>query len=187
MRPMIVIATLAAAALAGCGKGGSAADSSQVSEYVASGAASSASSPSDGDGSAPKCFTATDVKSAMGVEMVDLTGGMRKYGTFWNCGYVPTTATFPGVSVQLTVASAAEADETFERFTTWMRVPGGPTAQPDVLNIGDRASAYWTPSGAAAVAVSGDKLYIVEAMYGTGQLKDRKDATIALLRKTVGG
>jgi hypothetical protein len=189
MRPMIVIATLAAAALAGCGKGGSAADSSQVSEYVASGAASSASSPSDGGGSAPKCVTAADVKSAMGVEMVDLTGGMRKYGTFWNCGYVPTdTVTYRGASVQFTVSSAAEADETFDRFTTWMRVPGGPTAQPDVLNIGDRASAYWTPSGAAAVAVSGDKLYIVEAMYGTAgpAFTDKKDATIELLRKSIG-
>ena len=189
MRPMIVIATLAAAALAGCGKGGAAADSSQVSEYVASGAASSASSPSDGDGSAPKCFTATDVKSAMGVEMVDLTGGMRKYGTFWNCGYVPTDSTLPGVSVQLSVASAAEADSTFDQLTRAMRIARGPTAQPDALQIGDRAMAYGTPSGAVAAAVAGDRLYIVETMYGTaGQaFTDKKDATIALLRKTVGG
>jgi len=182
----IAIATFAVAALCGCGAGGAAADSSQVSRYVASGTASSAASPSGG-GTAPKCFTAADVKSAMGIEVQDLTGGMRQYGTFWNCGYVPTdTVTYRGASVQFTVKSAAEADETFDSYTTWMRVPGGPTAQPDVLNIGDRARAYWTPSGAIAAAVSGDKLYIVEAMYGTRSFRDKKDGTIELLRKMVG-
>ena len=188
MRPTIAIATLAAAALAGCGAGGAATDSSQLSQYVASGAASSAPSPSGGSGSAPTCFTAADVKRAMGIDMVDLTGGMRQYGTIWNCGYVPTdTVTYRGASVQLTVASAAEADETFERHTDAMRLGRGPTAQPDVLQLGDRAKSYWTPSGAVAAAVSGDKLYIVETMYGTGQVfKDKKDATIELLRKTLG-
>jgi hypothetical protein len=188
MRPTIAIAILAATALAGCGAGGAAADSSQLSQYVASGAASNAPSPSAASGNAPKCFTAADVKSAMGIDMVDLTGGMRKYGTFWNCGYVPTdTTTYRGASVQLTVAPAAEADETFERHTDAMRLGRGPTAQPDVLNIGDRARAYWTPSGAVAAAVAGDQLYIVETMYGTGQaFKDKKDATIELLRKTIG-
>ena len=189
MRPTIAIATLAAAAvLSGCGAAGAAADSSQVSQYVASGTASSAAAPSDGGDSAPKCFTAADVKGAMGIDVVDLTGGMRRYGTFWNCGYVPTdTVTYRGASVQLTVASAAEADETFERHTDAMRLGRGPTAQPDVLQLGDRARSYWTPSGAVAAAVSGDKLYIVETMYGTGQVfKDKKDATIELLRKTLG-
>src|SRR5678810_412627 len=93
MRPMLVIATLAAVALAGCGAGGDTPDSSQVAQYVASGSASSAPSPSGGDANAPKCFTAADVKSAMGIDVVDLTSGMRKYGTFWNCGYVPADAT----------------------------------------------------------------------------------------------
>ena len=188
MRPMIVIATLAAVALAGCGAGGDTPDSSQASQYLASGSASNASSPSDADGNAPKCFTAADVKSAMGIDVVDLTGGMRKYGTFWNCGYVPANATtLPGVSVQLTVASASEADETFERLTRAMRIARGPNAQPDALEIGDRAIAYGTPSGAVASAVAGNQLYIVETMYGTaGQaFTDKKDATIALLRKTV--
>ena len=188
MRPMIVIATLAAVALAGCGAGGDTPDSSQVSQYVASGSASSAPSPSGGDANAPKCFTAADVKSAMGIDVVDLTSGMRKYGTFWNCGYVPANATtLPGVSVQLTVASAAEADETFERLTRAMRLARGPNAQPDALAIGDRAIAYGTPSGAVASAVAGDQLYIVETMYGTaGQaFTDKKDATVELLRKTV--
>jgi hypothetical protein len=188
MRPRIAIATLAAAALAGCGAGGAAADSSQVSPYVASGSASTGSSPSGGDANAPKCFTAADVKSAMGIDVVDLTSGMRKYGTFWNCGYVPANATtLPGVSVQLTVASAAEADETFERLTRAMRIARGPSAQPDALQIGDRAIAYGTPSGAVASAVAGDQLYIVETMYGTAgpAFTDKKDATIELLRKMV--
>ncbi|HEU4721941.1 MAG TPA: hypothetical protein VFS59_11310 [Gemmatimonadaceae bacterium] len=190
MRPTIAIVMLAAAALAGCGAGGAAADSSQLSQYVASGAASSAPSPSGGSGSAPTCFTAADVKSTMGIDVVDLTGGMRKYGTFWNCGYVPTdTTTYRGASVQLTVSSAAEADETFKRLTFAMRIARGPTAQPDVLQIGDRAMAYDTPSGAVAAAVTGDRLYVVETMYGTaGQnFTDKKDPTIELLRKMTGG
>ena len=183
----IAIATFAVAALCGCGAGGAAADSSQVSRYVASGTASSAASPSGG-GTAPKCFTAADVKSAMGIEVQDLTGGMRQYGTFWNCGYVPTDTALPGVSVQLSVALATEADSTFEDLTRAMRIARGPTAQPDALQIGDRAMAYGTPSGAVAAAVAGDRLYIVETMYGTaGQaFTDKKDATIELLRKTIG-
>jgi hypothetical protein len=188
MRSMIVIATLATAALAGCDAGGADADSSQVAQHVAPGSASSASSPSGGDANAPTCFTAADVKSAMGIDVVDLTGGMRKYGTFWNCGYVPANATtLTGVSVQLTVAAAAEADATFDRLTRAMRVARGPSAQPDALQLGERAMAYGTPSGAVAAAVAGDQLYIVETMYGTaGQaFSDKKDATIELLRKTM--
>ena len=188
MRPTIAIATFAAV-LSGCGAGGAAADSSQVSQYVASGSASNAPSPSGADGNAPKCFSAADVKSAMGIDVQDLTSGMRKYGEFWNCGYVPTDPSLPGVSVQLTVAAAAEADATFDRLTRAMRLARGPNAEPDALQVGDRAMAYGTPSGAVAAAVSGDRLYIVETMYGTaGQaFTDKKGATISLLRKTVGG
>ena len=184
MRPIIAIAILAAAALAGCGAGGAAADSSQLSRYVASGA----SSPSGGDANAPKCFTAADVKSAMGIDVVDLTRGMRQYGTFWNCGYVPSDATtLPGVSVQLTVASASEAESTFDRLTRAMRIARGPSAQPDALQLGDRAMAYGTPSGAVAAAVAGDRLYIVETMYGTAgeAFRDKENATIELLRKMI--
>ena len=190
MRPTIAIAILAASALTGCGAGGAAADSSKVSQYVASGAAASTPSPSGGSGSAPKCFSAADVKSAMGIDVVDLTGGMREYGTIWNCGYVPTdTITFRGVRVQLTVASSSEADQRFEDLTLGLRIARGPTAQPDVIQVGDRAMAYETPSFAAAAAVAGDRMYIVEAMYGTaGQnFSDKKDATIQLLRKMTGG
>jgi hypothetical protein len=184
---MIAVATLAAAFLSGCGAGGAAADSSQISQYLASGAASGAPSPAPAGGNAPKCFSAADVKSAMGIDMVDLTRGMRNYGEFWNCGYVPTDAALPGVSVQLTVASSAEADPTFDRLTRAMRIARGPNAQPDAPQIGQRAMAYDTPSGAVAAAVAGDRLYIVETMYGTAgpAFTDKKDATIELLRKTV--
>ena len=187
MRPTIAIATIAAALLSGCRAGGDAPDSSQISQYVASGTASNAASPSGGGGNAPKCFTAADVKSAMGIDVVDLTRGMRKYGEFWNCGYVPADGTLPGVSVQLSVASAALADSTFDHLTRAMRIARGPNAQPEALQIGQRAIAYGTQSGAVAAAVAGDRLYIVETMYGTaGQaFTDKKDATVALLRKTV--
>ena len=179
MRPMIIIATFAATMLAGCGAGGAAADSSQVAP-VASAAASV-------DGNAPKCFTADDVKRAMGIEVQDLTNGMRKYGEFWNCGYVPTDPSLPGVSVQLSVASASQADSTFDHLTRAMRIARGPNAQPDALELGDRAMAYGTLSGAVATAVAGDRLYIVETMYGTAgdRFTDKKDATIELLRKTI--
>lgn len=187
MRPMIAVATIAAALLSGCGAGEASPDSSQISQYVASGSASSAAAPSS-DGDAPKCFTAADVKSAMGIDVVDLTNGMHKYGELWNCGYVPANATtIPGVSVQLTVASASEADSTFDRLTRAMRIARGPSAQPDPLQLGERAMAYDTPSGAVATAVAGDRLYIVETMYGTaGQnFTDKKEGTIALLRKSI--
>ena len=85
------------------------------------------------------------------------------------------------------VASATEADATFDRLTRAMRIARGPAAEPDALQIGQRAMAYDTPSGAVASAVSGDRLYIVETMYGTaGQaFTDKKDATIQLLRKSI--
>ena len=188
MQPMKAVATLAAAALVGCGAGGAAADSTNVSQYVASGGASSAPSPAGDAGNAPKCFSAADVKGAMGIDVQDLTRGMQNYGEFWNCGYVPTDPKLPGVSVQLTVASAAQADSTFDHLTRAMRIARGPNAQPDAPQVGDRAMAYGTPSGAVAAAVSGDQLYIAETMYGTaGQaFTDKKDATIELLRKLIG-
>jgi hypothetical protein len=48
--------------------------------------------------------------------------------------------------------------------------------------------AYGTPSGAVAAAVAGDRLYIVETMYGTAgpAFQDKQDATVELLRKTMG-
>jgi hypothetical protein len=185
---MIAVASVAAALLSGCGARDAAADSSQISQYVASGAASNAPPPANSDGDAPKCFTAADVKTAMGIDVVDLTNGMQKFGEFWNCGYVPANATTtPGVSVQLTVASASEADATFDRHIRSMRIARGPGAQPDPLQLGDRGMAYDTPSGAVAMTVSGNQLYIVETMYGTaGQnFTDKKEGTIALLRKSI--
>lgn len=184
---MIIIAALAAASLAGCSAGGASADSSQTAQDRASGAASSVTSASSSGGNAPKCFTADDVKRAMGIDVQDLTNGMRKYGEFWNCGYVPIDSTLPGVSVQLSVASAALADSTFDHLVRAMRIARGPNAQPDVLQLGDRAMAYGTLSGAVATAVAGDRLYIVETMYGTARPKftDKKDATIELLRKAI--
>ena len=113
---------------------------------------------------------------------------MQKFGTFWNCGYVPSDAALPGVSVEMTVAPAAEADSRFHDLADGMKLARGPSAQPDALQLGERAMAFDTPSGAVAAAVSGDRVYIVETRYGTaGQaFTDKKDATIALLRKTVG-
>jgi hypothetical protein len=187
MRPFIIVGTFAAAALVGCSAGGATADSSQIAQGGASGAASSVASAASADGNAPKCFTADDVRRAMGIEVQDLTNGMRKYGEFWNCGYVPTDSSFPGVSVQLSVASATLADSTFDHLTRAMRIARGPNAQPDALQLGDRALAYGTLSGAVAAAVAGDRLYIVETMYGTAGPKftDKKDATIELLRTTI--
>jgi hypothetical protein len=185
---MLVIAILAAAALSGCGAGGAVADSSQVSQSVASGTASSASSSSDDEANAPKCLSAADVKSAMGIDVQDLTNGMRKFGTFWNCGYVPTDAALPGVSVELTVAPAAEADSRFSDLTDELKLARGPGARPDALQLGERAISFGTPSSAVAAAVSGDRLYIVHTRYGTAgdAFRDKKDATIELLRKAVG-
>ena len=99
----------------------------------------------------------------------------------------PIDSTLPGVSVQLSVASAALADSTFDHLVRAMRIARGPNAQPDVLQLGDRAMAYGTLSGAVATAVAGDRLYIVETMYGTAGPKftDKKDATIELLRTTI--
>jgi hypothetical protein len=187
MRLTIAIAVLSAAALSGCGAGGAAADSSQVSQYVASGSASSASPSSGDEADPPKCLSAADVKSAMGIDVQDLTNGMQKFGTFWNCGYVPTDPALPGVSVEFTVASAAEADSRFGDLAAGLKLARGPGAQPDALQLGERAMAFGTPSGAVAAAVSGDRVYIVETRYGTAgpAFTDKKDGTIALLRKMI--
>jgi hypothetical protein len=185
MRPTIAITTLAAAALAGCGQRSAAVDSTQVAQYAKPGTSAPASAAASGRG--PKCLTAADVKSAMGFDVRDLTGGMRQYGTMWNCGFAATDASLPGVTVSATVTLAAEADSVFDHITNAVKISKGGNAQPDVLQIGERGLAYGSLSNSVAAAVSNGQLYVVEAMYGAAGrgFGDRKDASIELLRKFV--
>lgn len=169
----------------GCGSSSASADSAQVAAYVApSGAAPAASS----NGSAPGCYTAEDVKNALGFEVRSITGGMRSYGTFSLCGYAATDDDkLPGVTVTGTVSPAADADTTFDRMRTVVKMSKGGNAQPDVIQVGEQGLAYTTLSQARAAAVANGKLYSVQIGYGAvANFGDRKDGVIALLRKLMG-
>ena len=191
MRPLIPMITLAAAALlGGCGSSGAAADSAQVAPYVASsgGASSNASSSPASDGSSRQCFTAADVKSALGFDARSLTGGMRQYGTMWNCGFAATDdARLPGVTVSATISPAAEADSTFDHMKQVVTMSKGGSAQPDVIPLGERGLAYGTNSQARAAAVANGQLYSVQVGFGgVANFGDKKDGAVELLRKLIG-
>jgi hypothetical protein len=191
MRSLVPMVTLAATGLlGGCGSGGGAADSAQAAPYVASsGAASSsaASSPAGG-GDSPKCYTAEDVKSALGFDARSLTGGMRNFGTFSMCGYAATDdAKLPGVTVTATISPASDADTTFDRMKQVVKMSKGGNAQPDPIQVGERGLAYSTASQARAAAVSNGKLYSVEMGFAAvSNFGDKKDGMVELLRKLIG-
>ena len=186
--PMVIL--VAAALLGGCGSGGSAADSAQAAPYVASsGAASSsaASSPAGGGGS-PKCFSAEDVKSALGFDARSLTGGMRTFGPMSMCGFAATDDDkLPGVTVTATISPASDADTTFDQMRTVVKMSKGGNAQPDVIQVGERGLAYSTASQARAAAVTNGKLYSVQMGFAAvSNFGDKKDGVTELLRKLIG-
>ena len=191
MRPLIPMFIFAAGAmLGGCGSGGAAADSAQVAPSVASGsnASSNAAGSSASGGDSPKCYTAEDVKSALGFEARSLTGGMRNFGTFSMCGYAATDdAKLPGVTVTATISPASDADTTFDRMQQVVKMSKGGNAQPDPIQVGERGLAYSTASQARAAAVSNGKLYSVEMGFAAvSNLGDKKDGMVELLRKLIG-
>ena len=185
MRRIVPIVTLAGTAvLAGCGTSAERADSAKVAAYVAP----NASAPAAGGGSSPGCFSAADVKSALGFEARSLTGGMRQYGTMSNCGYAAADdAALPGVTVSATISPAAEADSTFDHMKQVVKMSKGGNAQPDVIQVGERGLAYGTSSQARASAVANGKLYSVEVGFGgVANFGDKKDGAVELLRKLIG-
>ena len=191
MRPFIPMVIFAAGAiLGGCGGGGAAADSAQVASYVASGsnASSNAAGSSASGGDSPKCYTAEDVKSALGFEVRSLTGGMRNFGTFSMCGFAATDDDkLPGVTVTATVSPAADADTTFDQMRTVVKISKGGNAQPDVIQVGERGLAYGTNSQARAAAVANGRLYSVQMGFAAvSNFGDKKDGVTELLRKLMG-
>lgn len=191
MRSFVPMVTLAATALlGGCGSGGGAADSAQAAPYVASSdaASSAAASSPAGGGSAPRCFSAEDVKSALGFEARSLTGGMRTFGTMSTCGFAAIDdAKLPGVTVTATISPAAEADSTFDHMKTVVKISKGGNAQPDVIQVGERGLAYGTNSQARAAAVANGRLYSVQTGFAAvSNFGDKKDGVTELLRKLMG-
>jgi hypothetical protein len=183
MRRLVPLALLAGTVLTiGCGSSSGSADSAQVAAYVAPNAAAPASGSS---GAAPGCYTAEDVKNALGFEVRSITGGMRSFGTFSLCGYAATDdAKLPGVTVTGTVSPAADADTTFDQMRTVVKMSKGGNAQPDVIQVGDQGLAYTTLSQARAAAVANGKLYSVQIGYGAvSNFGDKKEGVITLLRK----
>jgi hypothetical protein len=173
------------ALIAGCGSSAETTDSAQVAAYIAPNAAAPAST---GSGSAPVCFTADDVKSALGFDARSLTGGMRQYAPMWNCGYAAADdAKLPGVTVSGTITPAADADSTFDDMKMVVKMSKGGNAQPDVIRVGERGLAYGTSSQARAVAVANGRLYSVQVGFGAiSNFGDKKDGAITLLRKLIG-
>ena len=186
--PMVIFA--AGAMLGGCGSGGAAADSAQVAPNVPPGgnASSNAAGASASGGDSPKCYTAEDVKSALGFDARSLTGGMRNFGTFSMCGYAATDdAKLPGVTVTATISPASDADTTFDRMKQVVTMSKGGNAQPDPIQVGERGLAYSTASQARAAAVSNGKLYSVEMGFAAvSNFGDKKDGMVELLRKLMG-
>ena len=191
MRPLIPMVTLAAGALlAGCGSSSAAADSARVAPDVASGAGapSNAASATAGGGNTPTCFSADDVKNALGFDARSLTGGMRNFGTMSMCGFVATDdAKLPGVTVTATISPASHADTTFDRMQQVVKMSKGGNAQPDPIQLGERGLAYSTASQARAAAVTNGKLYSVEMGFAAvSNFGDKKDGMVKLLRKLMG-
>jgi len=185
MKQLIPIILLASTVLTGCSSRAESGDSAEVAAYVSPNASTPA--PASG-GSSRTCFTADDVKSALGFDARSLTGGMRQYGTMWNCGYAAADdAKLPGVTVSATVSPAAEADSTFDHMKQVVKMSKGGNAQPDVLPVGERGLAYGTSSQARASAVANGQLYSVEVGFGgVANFGDKKDGAIELLRKLMG-
>ena len=183
MRHLVPAVMLAGTVLTmGCGSSAESTDSAQVAAYVAP---NSSAPVSGGSGSTPACYTAEDVKSALGFEVRSLTGGMRKFGTFSMCGYAATDdAKLPGVTVTATVSPAADADTTFDRMKQVVKMSKGGNAQPDPIQLGERGLAYSTASQARAAAVANGKLYSVEMGFAAvSNFGDKKDGMVELLRK----
>jgi len=186
MRRLVPLALIGGTAFTiACGSGAETADSAQVAAYVAPNAAAPTSGSS---GSAPACYTADDVKNALGFDVRSLTGGMRSFGTFSMCGYAATDdAKLPGVTVTATVSPAADADTTFDQMRTVVKMSKGGNAQPDVIQVGERGLAYGTNSQARAAAVANGRLYSVQIGFAAvSNFGDKKDGVIELLRKLMG-
>ena len=186
MRHLVPVVMLAGIALImGCGSSAESADSAQVAAYVAPDVSAPAAGSS---GSAPACYTADDVKSALGFEVRSLTGGMRNFGTFSMCGYAATDdAKLPGVTVTATISPAADADTTFDQMRTVVKMSKGGNAQPDVIQLGDRGLTYGTNSQARAAAVANGRLYSVQIGFAAvSNFGDKKDGVVELLRKLMG-
>jgi len=186
MRHLVAAVMLADTALtAGCGSSAESADSAQVAAYVAPNASAP---PSGSSGSTPACYTAEDVKSALGFEARSLTGGMRQFGPLSMCGYAATDGDkLPGVTVTATISPAADADTTFDQMRTVVKMSKGGNAQPDPIQLGERGLAYSTASQARAAAVANGKLYSVEMGFAAvSNFGDKKDGVVELLRKLMG-
>jgi len=186
MRHLVAAVMLAGTALtAGCGSSAESADSAQGAAYVAPDASAPASGSS---GSTPACYTAEDVKSALGFEARSLTGGMRQFGPLSMCGYAATDGDkLPGVTVTATISPAADADTTFDQMRTVVKMSKGGNAQPDPIQLGERGLAYSTASQARAAAVANGKLYSVEMGFAAvSNFGDKKDGVVELLRKLMG-
>ena len=191
MRRIIPIALLASAALlAACGSKSASDDSSSaaadVAQYTgtpASGGATTASNPG-----VASCVTAADVKEALGFEARELTKGMKRYGPMSSCGFAAADENaLPGVTVQLAIEPASEAEARFNDMRTSVTTARGKPTDPDPVALGERGMAYRTSSRTMAAAVKGGQLYTVDVRYGAvSNFGDKQEGTVSLLRKLMG-
>lgn len=184
MRTLARIVFVVAASLpAACRDRASGADAGN--EAAAS--ASAGDAPAADALSSPTCLTTTDVSSALGFAVRDLTRGTRRYGDMWTCGFEAADPALAGVTVTATVSPAAEAEQRFAKMREDVHAARGGKGEPDVIPAGERGMAYGTTSGSMAAAVKGGRLYLVEAHFGMAKVTgDKKDGTVALLRKLIG-
>ena len=187
MRRIIPVALLVPAALLiACSSKSESGDSAQTSAAVAA----YTGAPAANGGAAPSCVTAADVKEALGFEARELTKGMKHYGPMWSCGFAAADDNaLPGVTVQITVEPATEAEQRFNDMRAAVTSARGKPTEPDPVALGDRGMAFRTSSRTMAAAVTGGQLYSVDVRYGavsTSQFGDKQEGTVALLRKLLG-
>jgi hypothetical protein len=172
-----------AALLIACGNGAGGADSAAIGPYVSANAA-----PASGSGTTPTCVSAADVKAALGFDVRELTKGMKHYGPLWSCGFAAADENaLPGVTVQLTIEPASEADKRFEEMRSAVSMARGTAAAPDPIPLGDRGMAYRTASRTMAAARANGQLYSVDLHYGAPKsFGDKQAGVVTLLRKLMG-
>lgn len=184
MRRIIPMTMLVQAALViACGSKSGSDDTSQSAAVAAYTGA-----PASNGGAGPSCVTTADVKTALGFDVRELTKGMKHYGPIWSCGFAAADDNaLPGVTIQLAIEPATEADQRFNDMRAVVTTARGKPTEPDPIAVGEKGMAYRTLSNTAAAAVKGGQLYSVEVKYGAvANFGDKQEGTVTLLRKLMG-
>ena len=145
-------------------------------------AAAGTQSPPSVSVSSP-CPPATEVGTMFGFDVRALTG--KQYGDQLVCGYVDAKDE-GGATITATASPASEADTELDKIRSNVST-ARPGAQTEKIPVGDRGEAYGSSSTSEAAAVSSGRFYHVKLVTNAGNVGDKKDAAIAMLKRMIGG